>query len=419
MTVSVQLRTDVTLADGSHPVIFYVNRKKISAGENCIKDAWSKGKMKARYLNAELVNKRLTQKKAALERIIDSQPGFDIDRIRKRFADYLEKPEALDAILEKPEEIAHPQGAFYAFIDQIIDEHRVSWSKGYKKRFKSVRTKFLEFDPSFTLDRLTLDWWREFVSDCIETRENKSNTINTDAKVIQEIIKLARDKGYRLPPGLTEITWKYIEPEIQSLDWTKVLKLADMDLTDHFRATFEASRILWVIGALTGRRWGEIETMGEKNFYQDAKRRWRYKSTAKGLKPVDLPLLPEAVAFLKRIKFQIPRLAQQTVNADIKEICKLAGFKDLVLETTIVGKKVTETLVPECDTVHIHTGRHSYAMHLVDLSEDDLDGGKWISFMLGHASFSTTWKYINRRASAHDAKFDKITGRSVAKAKQV
>jgi hypothetical protein len=83
---------------------------------------------------------------------------------------------------------------------------------------------------------------------------------------------------------------------------------------------------------------------------------------------VDIPLLPEAVDFLKRIAFKIPRRAQQTVNHDIKEIFRIAGYKDNVLVSTIRGKKVEETLVPEYKTIHIHTGRHTYAEHIVDLS---------------------------------------------------
>src|SRR5690606_12916391 len=126
------------------------------------------------------------------------------------------------------------------------------------------------------------------------------------------------------------------------------------------------------------------------------------------LKPVDVPLLPEAVAFLKRIKFTVPSVAQQTVNRDIKEIAKIAGLTGNVLRTKIKGRKVEEEIVRECETIHVHTGRHSFAMHIVELSAGKPHADKLVSFMLGHASHSTTWRYLNRRASSHDLMFDEI-----------
>ena len=65
-----------------------------------------------------------------------------------------------------------------------------------------------------------------------------------------------RDKGFMLSKGLDEINAKYIEPEIMSIEWDDVAKIAGVDLTDPVRATMPSSRILWLIGAYTGRRWG-------------------------------------------------------------------------------------------------------------------------------------------------------------------
>ena len=78
------------------------------------------------------------------------------------------------------------------------------------------------------------------------------------------------------------------------------------------------------------------------------------------------------------------------------------------MNSRVIGKEIREEIVEEWKTIHIHTGRHSYAMHIVDLSTGQAHAEKFVSFMLGHASHATTWKYMNRRASSHDKMFDAI-----------
>lgn len=407
MRIRTDLRTDKLLQDGLHPIVFVVDHKKFTTGETCRPEAWEDSEVGARYRNAHLINKRLTKKRAALAAIIDeAQRPIDWDEVRARFNAYVENPDAPREPASVAVAVATPD--LLDIVNGLIDEHRTTWSKGYKKRFNTLAVKFAEYDPAFKIDLLTAEWWKGYVNHCVEELENSNNTINADAKICRRLVELLRAKGHVLKIDLEAITHKYIEPEIMALSWENVGRIAALDLREPLRSTFPASRLLWLAGAYTGRRWGEIARMSEKNFYRDQAGRHRYRSTGKGMKPVDIPLLPEAVEFFKSIKYTLPTLAQQTVNADIKDIARAAGINTRVLKTTIIGKELVEEFVPEWKTVHIHTGRHSYAMRVVDLSGSQPHFEKFVSFMLGHASYATTWKYINRRASSHDKLFDLI-----------
>jgi len=409
MQILTLCRKDQPDKRGNLPIFFRVNRIKFSAKESVPLGSWdqTKSQVKSRYAGADLINKRLTKKKAALQAIIDGQSEFDVDAARVLFNKYLDNPNKLDDILTSPVS-GTEVGEFFVLIDHLIHEYRSKWSDGYKKRFRTIRTKFIDFDPGFTINNLTIEWWREFVNYCIDDLDNSNNTISTDAKVINKLVDILRDKGYVINKGLDEIGTKYIEPEMMALEWSDIEKIAKLDLSDPLRATMPASRTLWLIGAYTGRRWGEIERMTKHNFYQDKDERWRYKNIAKGMKPIDIPLLPEAVALLKKIKFTIPKLVQQTVNLDIKDIAQAAGIDKDVMVAKVIGKEIKETVMKESKTVRIHTGRHSYAMRIVDLSAGQAHAEKFVSFMLGHASHATTWKYMNRRASSHDKMFDSL-----------
>jgi integrase len=121
---------------------------------------------------------------------------------------------------------------------------------------------------------------------------------------------------------------------------------------------------------------------------------------------------------MKGINFELPNIiAPQTVNLDIKDIAKAAGITQEVLVTRHIGNTTEETKEKEYNTVHFHTGRHSYCMKIVDMAAGKPHAEKWISNMMGHASAATTWKYMNRRASSHDRMFDEIMSEEIEKKK--
>ena len=155
MQILTLCRNDQPDKRGNFPVIFRVQRKKISTGETVAPGSWDtdKGQVKSRYAGSDVINKRLTRKKAALQSIIDSQKDFDADTVRTLFNKYREDPVKLDEILTSPTQGVEV-GEFYVLMDSLLHEYRSKWSPGYKKRFKTIRTKFLDFDPEFTISKL-------------------------------------------------------------------------------------------------------------------------------------------------------------------------------------------------------------------------------------------------------------------------
>jgi hypothetical protein len=264
MNIRLICRWDQPTRDGRFPVCFKVNNSKFLTGEFITNGkAWDQKAqcVNARYGGADQINKRLLRKKNAFTSILDAQVNFDVKKIRALFERYLKDPDALDKLLVSDRQTT---GGFHSLIDSIIEDHRTDWSPGYIRRFITIRTKFLEFDPDFTPGDLTVDWWRRFVSWCVEEKDNSNNTLNTDSKVIQSLIPELQKRGHKMGSDLEEIAWKYIEPEITSQPWERILKIAELDFSGHDRETYEDSRVLWLLGAFTGRRWGEIEKMDEK-----------------------------------------------------------------------------------------------------------------------------------------------------------
>jgi len=379
------------------PLMFVIYDKgktyKLKTGLHCKPYSW---KQEAQMVDgkkdskAAVINNKLKKASITLQEVIDAGE-FDIKRIRRVF----EKPN---------EDVKHESDeTFHDVIDRIIHDHRNEWSKGYQKRFRSIRTKILGFEPTFNPSILTEKFWRKYVDHCIDDLENVSNTINTDSKTFCALIKELRKEGYTFEKDIEEkISWRYIEPHKLGLSWDKVLKIAKLDLSNYPSDTIRDSQKLWLVGAFTGRRWEEVSGMTSTNFYQ-RKGKWRYRNIGKGQITVDIPLLKEAADYLSKIKFKIPKLTGQQVNRDIKDICRVAGFKDEIQVITPISKnRVEKKNVKEYKTVTFHTGRHSYGQRIAELAANIPHGDKFISFMLGHASPQTSWKYRNLTESSND-----------------
>lgn len=388
-------------------VIYHEGKNyKVKTGLHCA--VWDQATQRVKKdKKAAVLNNKLKKASLVLDELL--QHEFNIDQIRRSFSgEVVEEDRGNFKPDKRYDECTETGKKFFRLIEGIIEDHKNDWSKGYKKRFRTIRTKLLRFEPNFRPSMLTEKFWRKFVDTCIEWG-NTNNTIATDCSALVRLIKELRKDGYVFDRHLEDkIVWRYIEPEVLGLSWDRVLKIANLDLSDHKSHTIRDTQTLWLIGAFTGRRYSEILTMNRGNFYQKGGK-WRYKNIGKGQRNIDIPLLKEAVELLMKVNFRIPNLDSKTVNADIKTICEAAGFKEKILVITPIDKNRTlREKLPLFKTVTFHTSRHSYGQHIAELAAGRPHAEKFVSFMLGHASFQTSWKYMNRAASSNDQMFEEI-----------
>lgn len=121
--------------------------------------AWDRSAqgMNARFAGADLINRRLSKKKAALISIIDTQKEFNIELTRTLFERYLDNRDGFDMATDNAQEAAVEVAEFYSIIENLIEERRNKWSAGYIKRFRSLRTKILDHDPEFIPEKFSID----------------------------------------------------------------------------------------------------------------------------------------------------------------------------------------------------------------------------------------------------------------------
>jgi len=338
-----------------------------------------------------------------MDDILSAQKEIDPEGIKRLFKRYLENPETFSPTAKTTNE----KKSFSVTIEHLVDLYRNEWSAGHKKKYRSLKTKVLEFDPSFTIDLFSRSWLQNFIDHCLDERENAHNTIHADLKIFTQLFKLLNITRNDI------VNWQYIEPRIEPLNWEEVKLIANLDLTDSYRATHKDSQFLWLTGAYMGLRWSDIVRLNRKSFVQKSFESegknyniWHYSNRVqKGKKLIEIPLLEEAVSHLESRNWVIPQLSQQTVNSDIKEIAKVANINGMVSVQTVHKNQVKEELIPKHKRIHIHTGRHTYACEIARRSIGMPFADKFVSEMLGHASPTTTWKYMNLVQSNKDKMF--------------
>ena len=394
--------------DKSAIVYFEYNRHRFSTGERVKPGSWEGEKVSSKFSGSQVINNRLSDKKRLLIDIIKQYPGTDAKEIGRLFQNAIDNWQDGDPVQVKEEDVRPTGKTFSELVDQIKNRHKGKLSSHTIRRLDTVKTKILEHDPGFTINKFTPIWWSKYESWCTE-QGNTDSTINTDTKSIRLIIKDLKKHGHKIALDIDDVNHKHERNSIKGLTWSQVKAIADLDLSGKTEYLTRA-RDFFLIACYTGRRATEIQGMTRANFYQDNAGRWRYTtSRTKGGKKIDIPLLLEAIELFKRLNWTVPKITQQNANRDIKKIAGKAGIDSNILVSRKSGSTVEEMVKQESDTVHLHTGRHSYALRLVELSAGMTNREKWISAMLGHAGHVTTWGYIDLHESQINDMYDRVT----------
>lgn len=460
MTINQVFRKDKVNSEGMGPIILMLTHKgipyRVATKEKCHKDAWDfkKDRVKSNCTGADELNERLRLASIALKKIYRTQEAsFSIDEIRELFKKYLENPAGFDvkkasdeleknavANMEREEfdkitktwdkgrwksyRACTAEGIeFFMAMEKIFYKYAAKWDEKYIGNFISLRSKILRFDPNFKPTMFSETMWMEFIKHCTTDKEhggegNGSNTVSKDVKLMRVTVRELRKQGYVIMVDEDSIEWSYIEPKIEGSVWETALRIGRMDLSQHEIKTLEPTRIWYFIGCLLGRRLGELMELSRVNFYQapmivDGKTvmQWRYTNLGKGQKMIDVPLLPEAVEFIvEKLDFQFPqRVNPKIMNIDIKTIYELLGETQETLKITPIDKnRAKKEVVPANKLKHFHCSRHIYGLRVSELYGGDANGDKQISYMLGHASPQTSWKYRNQANSVYDQAVHKL-----------
>ncbi|UOQ70960.1 hypothetical protein [Hymenobacter cellulosilyticus] len=190
-------------------------------------------------------------------------------------------------------------------------------------------------------------------------------------------------------------------------------------------------RDLFVFNCLMGPRYGNLATLKPSDVVletmtnPDTGESWQQPiieyvqcKNRRQLRKIRVALDPVAYEIWQRYEGKLSMPANVTMNAQIKTLCRAAGLKRTVTHVRGSGAERIETAIPLWQAVSCHTARYTF----VTLQYEGSTGIVFIQDSVGHASLTTTRKYLKTRlkerlASTLNA-FDKLREWDAQKAQE-
>ncbi len=290
------------------------------------------------------------------------------------------------------------------------DQHTIRSIRGSVNQFKYFqrdKRKRLDFDD------IDMDFYYAFTA-YMKDKNYSINTIGKHIANLKSMMRVALDDGLTTNQKWASKKFKSNRVDVDTIYLTEdeLKKIMAVDLSKK-GASFEQARDLFMVGVRLAQRVSDynyltrdmiqtftkrtlmsvpdpenpgqmIDKIVEKDIYvakiiQD-----------KTNKRVAVPCHPDVVKILEKYSFQMPSIAEQTINDNIKEIARMAGITQPVEIIETKGGVEKRVMKDKCDLITTHTARRTGATLMYLSGMDCFD----IMKMTGHDSPSNLKKYI-------------------------
>lgn len=240
------------------------------------------------------------------------------------------------------------------------------------------------------------------------------NTTGKCIKVIKQIMALSEAEGYHNNSKYKDRRFKGTRIDVDSIYLTRE-ELDRIDAVDlsGMPEDFAIARDIFMVGVWTAQRISdynnihrdEIQSVPMRQIIEDPDPEHPGKTITKVLDKevkvinitqqktgtkVSVPCSPSLLKILEKYNDDIPRLPDQLINDNIKEIARLAGIIEPVCVTVTKGGRHVKEMVPKYKLVLSHTARRTGAT-LMYLSGMDIYD---IMKITGHTTPVMLKKYI-------------------------
>lgn len=235
------------------------------------------------------------------------------------------------------------------------------------KQQKATLEKLKKFRPSILFCEITEDLINDFKVFLSTKLKNQPNTIYTALKNVKKYVHIANDKRIKTPISHEQIKVKTIKGNRGFLTEIELNKLYKFYKSEFINETYRLVLSKFLFSCFTGLRISDIQKLNEENFTEGL----LIFSSEKTNKLQRIKLNKTAKVFINtKGKTFEDDFTDQTINRELKEICRLCG----------ISKKVS-----------FHVARHTFATQFL-LSGGDV---QVLQKILGHGKIETTMVYVH------------------------
>jgi integrase len=370
------------------PILFYYTynkkhrlRLKYSTGLFIQPKLWdeSKERVKASVLvDHDEMNQRLDLISQSAKAIAKDNPNINIVRFRNELDDIIGK-----SYVEVEDKETYD---FFSWTKKFICEQskRLDISPLTIKKYWAEYNKFKQFNEEERKDRLLffddidlklIGEYRTYLYS--PPRNSSQNTVNKTLEVLAKFLKSAtketfiNNNGEKVPVSTNKIyeddeyRIKRVKTSKTILTFDQLLQLYHFDFSEN--KTLSHVRYLFLIMAFSGLRISDLMSLSKNSIIENADGTLMLHVFLKKGKEkkedteVYIPVIPELKEIFEIYNYNIPnKISQQKINMYVKEVCKLAGFNEMVEMKISTGGTTKTEFKPLYETISNHIARYSF-----------------------------------------------------------
>lgn len=328
-----------------------------------------------------------------------NQQPFDFTELRNKL-DTIVKPDIVETVEQDPEKIVFIRDYIAHFIDgittgEITTQRDTKYSPGTIKAYRGFQMFWSRYETDvkskFRFDDIDMKFYRSFVRYC-HKKKFRYNYTGRLIKDLKAIMRASYKEGLHHNLIFKNEDFKTLKTKVDEVYLTEqeLRQLYQLDLSNTPR--LEKHRDIFLIGCYTALRFSDIVRITPDHIKHDpdSDRSTLEIITRKTKAKVYIPIKPELLTILQKYEYRVPKVFEQKVNADIKEVARMAGISGTLSKMDIIGGKEIIREVPRYEMVKTHTARRTAATLMYIAGIPTLD----IMKITGHHSEDTFLNYI-------------------------
>lgn len=224
--------------------------------------------------------------------------------------------------------------------------------KSTQRAVKSSITTFTKFLKKESLARIEKkDLSRDIITQYERyLLETKKVTDNTHGKLIKHLRWFLTSVNIDVA-GIKIRTFK---KNIVALTLDELRNLESVDVS--YSVEMEKSKHLFLLGTYLGLRISDLKRLNKANTTGGYVQLRQIKSN----KDIKIPIIPACAAILEKYDYKAPKIAEHTLNKEIKKVCKKAGITSPTqYETTKAGQRIS-SVVPKYKLISSHNASKTF-----------------------------------------------------------
>lgn len=272
-------------------------------------------------------------------------------QIKKEYMDMIRAKEGLERNSDSVKKQGNKQ------VMQLIDTWKASlnYRKLTMKAVNDSMKKFSNFLKTAGQSKVEVkDLSRELIADyekyLLEKQKLSDSSHGRHIKHLRWFLKTLK-----LPFNVKdEIKLRSYTKEIIALTLNELTLLEGVDVS--YNKEYQRAKDMFLLGCYLGMRISDLKRISPATIRDKEIR----LNSLKNNRDLSIPILPETEAILHRYELRAPRITEQALNLNIKEVCRLAGITSQVqITTTKAGRKIDKAH-PKYKLISSHTASKTF-----------------------------------------------------------